>query len=84
MFTAKLAYNVARRHGATTYLARLRLYGRLGHVGAYLGMGDTREEAERDAVRYARESLQRDGLPMPEPENIGKLPRVKFDCENFQ
>lgn len=88
MITAKMAYTTSRRHGDTTYLARVRLYnviaGKRGPFFTSIGMGDTREEAEGDALRYTREWLQRDNGPaMPGVENLGKVTKFAFDQPDF-
>lgn len=86
---AKIASNVTRRHGSTTHHARVRVYNRLAgrdiHCGQFTGMGDTPQEAQGDALRYYREQMRRDDIhDMPEPVDVGKLPRVKFDNEYFR
>lgn len=86
--SAKIGYCVTRPHsGGTHYLARVRIFNRLcGRqvpCGAWLGMGDSRAEAESDALRYMRESMAREELSAPDPVNIGKMSRMEFDNPTF-
>lgn len=82
-----VAYAISRRHGSTSY--RARAYVAL-HFGAdtdkpiknslSIGIGDTREEAEGDAIRHIHDMYRREGLTAPEEiRNAGKLSGVVAD-----
>ena len=86
--TARMAYRVTRHNGVTGYLARLRVYSDITKDKPFpcnvcLGIGDTREEAEGDAIRYMRDLLNREGLAMPEVVSVGKVTAFAFDQPYF-
>lgn len=72
----QLAYAVSRRRGETLYRA-VALAGNHGHKGYHtrrLGLGDTREEAEREALAYVAQAFRLDHLTPPtEVVNHGRL-----------
>lgn len=80
----RMAYTYERK--TKTY--RARAYAGL-HIGDHpdplkttmtVGLGDTRQEAEDDAVRYIREQFKRDGAACPEEvQSVGRKPAVICD-----
>lgn len=87
--TIHMAYGVSRKHG-TSYRCRA-FVARTGdgyrHALKHthrVAIGDTREEAEADALKYIRETYQRDALPYPEATvNHGKLSGAFLDNWHF-
>lgn len=63
----QIAYAISRSHGETRYraVAVVGNHGCKGYHTRRLGLGDTREEAEREALAYVADTYRRDGLPAP-------------------
>lgn len=84
--TIHVAYSVSRRHGHTSYWAKAAVTdeGFKGYNTVRSGIGDTAEEAIRDAVSYVIESYQRDGIAPPQTVvRYGRVPRVDIQNVTF-
>lgn len=86
--SARLAYASSRRRGQpTTYVARCLvesvIAGRLGIHSRFVGIGDTRQEAEAEAIRHMHEQFHRERMAAPEPINVGKVAMINLDNNRF-
>lgn len=84
--TIHTAYSVSTRHGERSYwvIAVVRDKGFRGYNSRTHGIGDTLEEAERDALDYLAASYRRQGLTPPsEVVKHGRVARVVLDNVAF-
>lgn len=82
--TIRTAYAVSNKGGLKTYRSRAFVDDKGVKHTFIVALGDTPEEATRDAVKYIRDRYARDGLTAPEKVvEVGKLRSEFVDAYLF-
>lgn len=82
----QIGYNCSHKHGRTTYraVALDGIRGMRAPIGRVTGIGDTRQEAENEALAYMADNYRRIGLvPVIDVINRGRIPGRLLDAGLF-
>jgi|GEM_PF-4957313 len=82
----QIGYACSHRQGRTTYraVAMDGVRGTRGYNGRVTGIGDTRQEAEKEALAYMADNYRRLGmLPPRDVINRGRIPGRLLDAGKF-
>lgn len=82
--TIRTAYAVSHRGGMTTYRARAFVEDKGVKHTFIVALGDTPDEATRDACKYVRDRHLADGITPPETiVHVGKMAGALVDAYLF-